>query len=157
MTSYLDPAPDSQDDAVHIAYMQGTRDALTNEVNYFHKRLFDSAASADFTKAYIRAHMDLTDLAGSDEQQCRTVRLVIERRLDALGVEVFLRSRCTRHLLTRKLLLMNYLAECDASHPEFLRGSTKRFYGFFTLCLVGFLMVKRLLLGRIQKTIHGLV
>lgn len=157
MTNYSDSAPDGQEDAVPVACMQSTRDALTNEVRYFHKLLFGYAPSANYIEAYISAHMDLADLASSDEKQCRTVKLIVERRLDALGIDVFLRSRCTRHLLTRKLLLMNYLAECDPSYAEFLRGSTKRFYGFFTFCLVGFLMGKRLLHGRIQKKIHGLV
>ena len=106
---------------------------------------------------YTQAHSELLNLALASDVELRTMRLVIERNLDALGIEPWLRSSSGRHLLSRKLLLIAYLAECDATHPEFRQAARSRAIGYVLLGQIGAVAIFRLLRGRIQKALHGLL
>ena len=91
------------------------------------------------------------------DNELRTMEAIVEKHLDALGIEPWLRVGSTRHLLSRKLLLIAYLAECDAQHPEFRRAANGRFLSLVQLCLSTTSGVWHLLRGRRQKALYGLL
>lgn len=130
---------------------------LIREVDLLHRQIFGRVAPPGLVQHYVRAHAELADLTEASQQEIRTVRIVVERGLDASAIEPWLRSRPTTHLLTRKLLLVAYLAECDAEHPEFRRQVTGRVRGFMQLGRSSALGVMHLLRGRLQKVLHGLL
>jgi hypothetical protein len=77
--------------------------------------------------------------------------------LDALGIEPWLRGGLQRHLLSRKLLLIAYLGECDAVHPGFRQAVSGRMPSCLQLCGAGMLGAWHLLAGRFQKAVYGLL
>lgn len=128
----------------------------TQEVRYLHFQLFGREASQGLIEAYVGVHHDRPELMEASAAEISTVGVVIKRRLDALGIEAYLRSRGRRrHLLTRKIMLINYLAECDGCHPEFSRRSPGRLQGFLVLASVGLIGMVRLLRGRTEGLLHG--
>lgn len=130
---------------------------LVSEVNYFHQQIFRRNAPNTFVEAYLAVHLDRYDLFIADEHQKQTVRLIVERKLDALGIELWLRSKNKNHLLSSKLQLMFYIAECDALHPEFRFKATGHLQCFLRLGISGLYAGLRLVRGRIQKSLYGLV
>lgn len=154
-TSSSPPRPDKP------ACLQGDwaaeRKILIREVEVLHRQFLRRDAPLGLIEGYTRAHVELPGLARADDSELRTVRIVIERGLDALGVEPWLRSGSGRHLLSRKLLLIAYLAECDAAHPEFRQEVRGRVSSFVDLGRSGALAAIRLLRGRIQKAWYGLL
>lgn len=130
---------------------------LTREAEILHRQFFRRDAPLGLIEGYTRAHAELPDIARASDSELRTVRIVIERGLDALGIEPWLRSGPERHLLSRKLLLIAFLAECDAAHPEFRQEMDGRFRSLAQLGRSGALAVIRLIRGRLQKAFHGLL
>lgn len=129
---------------------------LTLEVEVLHRQFFRHDAPPKLIEGYWRAHAELPDLACRNSNQLRTIAVIIEKRLDALGIEPWLRSGSERHLLSRKLLLIAYLAESDAAHPEFRKHAEGRMRSLAQLCR-GALMAIRLVRGRVQKALYGLL
>jgi len=130
---------------------------LSHEVKVLHRQFFKSDAPKELIKNYIKCHSDMPEMTDAKDSEFRTVRIVIEKELDALGIEPWLRSGSTRHLLSRKILLISYLAECDALHLEF----RKEVRGFFC-CLVYLFRILasggfHLSQGFLQKVIYGLL
>jgi hypothetical protein len=83
---------------------------------------------------------------------------IVQKHLDALGIEPWLRrGSATRHLLSRKLLLIAYLAECDAEHLEFRLEIRGRLRSLVHLCCGALWAGWHLLKGRLQKALHGLL
>lgn len=131
--------------------------ALLKEAAFFHRQMFGCAATLQLAKYYATAHAEFSGLGETSLDEHRTVQTVVERQLDAPSIEPWLRSRPIRHLLSRKLLLIAYLAECDGSHPEIHWQTVGTVRSFGRLIASGFRGVFRLLRGRVQKAIHGLV
>ena len=93
----------------------------------------------------------------ASDGELRTMQIIINKKLDALGIEPWLRTRSSRHLLSRKLLLIAYLAECDATHPKFrkeVKGRFRSLVQLFTNCV---LAAFHLLKGLFEKTLYGLL
>jgi hypothetical protein len=105
----------------------------------------------------VRAHADIPDLGTIDERELRTVQIIVAHRLDAVGIEPLLRGKGRRHALSAKLLLLAYLAECDARHPEFMRCATNGPKALVSMGSAALMAVFRLLRGHVQKAWHGLV
>lgn len=133
------------------------RTTLIREAELLHRQFFQRDASPKLLDFYTLAHSELLDLTQASDGELRTVQLVVERHLDALGIEPWLRSSSGRHLLSRKLLLIAYLAECDAAHSEFRREAKSRAVSYVRLGQSGAKAAFRLLRGRIQKALHGLL
>lgn len=130
---------------------------LTREVEILHRQFFRREAPQKLIENYIKAHAELPDMARSSDSELRTVRMIIEKGLNAPGIEPWLRSGPERHLLSRKLLLLAYLAECDAAHPEFrqeVRGIVCSL-AQLSWCIV--LAAIDLLRGRLQKALYELL
>ncbi len=130
---------------------------LTREAEVLHRQFFRREASLGFIDEYLRAHVELPDIWQASDNELRTVNIVIEKKLDALGIEPWLRTGSRRHLLSRKLLLIAYLAECDATHLEFRQEIIGRTRSFAQLCSSGALGIIRLSKGWIQKALYGLL
>jgi hypothetical protein len=135
----------------------GDPGALSAEVNYLHRLWFGRNPSTEFINAYLAAHSELAQLRDAPGAQYHTVRCIVQRRLDALCVELWLRTSAPRHLLSRKLLLIAYIAECDALHHEFTSPPTGPSGSLLGLGLAGLRAGARLIRGRIEISVHGLV
>ena len=130
---------------------------LTEEVKYIHMSMFRQYPSNLISDAYIRAHAEIPDLSFFNERQLKTVQTVVVKRLDAVGIEPWFRGKKIRHALSAKILLLAYLAECDACHSGYSRRAIT---GRMVLVNMGFTTLRAghcLIRGRIQKAWHGLV
>lgn len=130
---------------------------LTREVEVLHRQFFQRDAPHEFIEGYLRIHAELPDMARASDSELRTVKIIIKKELDALGIEPWLRSGPERHLLTRKLLLIAYLAECDSAHPEFRQEVRGRVRSLAQLCRSTALAATHLLRGRLQKALYELL
>lgn len=130
---------------------------LSHEVQVLHQQFFRSPAPHALIVKYLRFHAESPTLVKATPQELRTVATIVLRRLDALGIEPWLRGGPRRHLLSRKLLLIAYLGECDAEHLVFRRAVTGRLSSYLQLCVAVLLGVWHLLVGRLQKVVHGLL
>lgn len=130
--------------------------ALAREAAYLHQQLLRRVAPAALVENYLRAHAELPELSEAHAAQLRTVRVIVERGLDALGIEPWLRTRRVRHMLTRKLLLLAYLTECDAGQPEFRHRSTGSWLAWPRMGCAVVIAGVSLLRGRMQIGRHGL-
>lgn len=133
------------------------RETLKREVEILHRQFFEFKAPYALVDEYVRAHTELPSFIKTDDCELRTVRIVVDRGLDALGIEPWLRSGLRRHLLSRKLLLIAYLAECDGDHPEFREVVQGRLCSFAILGGSSVRAVARLLRGRLQMALYGLL
>jgi hypothetical protein len=130
---------------------------LTREVQVLHRQFFLREAPHGLIESYLRFHMESPDMIGASDIELRTMQIIIEKDLDALGIEPWLRSGSKRHLLSRKLLLTAYLAECDASHPEFRQEVYGRGRSLAHVCRSTALATYHLLKGWLQITIYELL
>lgn len=131
--------------------------ALLDEVRHFHASLFGRPPSASLAEAYLRAHADIEALGALDAAQRRSLQRIVERRLDAVAIEPWLRSKTgRRHPLGAKLLLISYLAETDAAHPEYSRASVLP-AGLCPLAVRVLSSAARMLRGLFQKAWHGIL
>jgi len=130
---------------------------LTHEVQVLHLQFFDKAAPQELIKAYVKFHIDSPKLVQATNEEIQTVVTVINKELDAFGIEPWLRGGPTRHLLSRKLLLISYLAECDAAHLEYSQLLKGRWRTFVQLLCNSVNGIGHLLKGRFQKALYGLL
>ena len=130
---------------------------LTREVEVLHRQFFRRDAPHGLIEGYLRIHAELPDLVRANDDELRTMRIIIEKELDALGIEPWLRFGAERHLLSRKLLLTAYLAECDAAHLEFRQELKGRIRSLTHLCWSTALAAIHLLRGRLQKAFYELL
>lgn len=130
---------------------------LLDEVLHFHTSLFSRPPSQDLAAAYVRAHGDIAALADMNSAQRQSLRRIIQRRLDAVAIEFWLRSKDgSRHPLSAKLLLISYLAETDACHPEYRRSGIAR-GGLCAMSVQVLRSAVRMVCGLFQKGRHGIV
>jgi len=129
---------------------------LEQEVNYFHYCLFDSPAPARLVNLYIEFNTDLADSVKVNSNDARTVSTIVMKRLDAVGIEFWLRRKGLRHQLSRKLMLIMYLAECDGEHLDF-RVCISGPLGGYKAVVVGLSKAfMHLFVGRIQVALYAL-
>lgn len=132
-------------------------DELTREVAYLYSAMFARAVPEELLRGYLRAHSQMSDLGELPPAELNTVRIIVERRLDALGIEPWVRKRKTRHALSAKLLLVCYLAECGGRHQGLVPAYRGRLVGWWTIVAASFRAVTRMLRGRVQMGRYGLV
>jgi hypothetical protein len=132
-------------------------EALRLEAQYLHLRLFGRDPSKALIDAYLHVHADIPELGTADSEQLRTVRVIVTRHLDPLGLEPWLRNGNKRHALSIKLLLLSYLSECDANHPEFVRCRNGKSHTLLSMGLTSISAIFALFRGRFQMAWHGLL
>ncbi len=133
------------------------QDLLREEAGYLHRALFGTEASATFIQYYLAAHAVVPSLSEVGAAEQRSVRIVVERHLNPLAVECALRRPRGRHLLTQKLLLTNYIAECDGEHTAAFHCSGSRIRNLFAGMVVGTSGIWHHFLGRLLVKRHALV
>jgi len=130
---------------------------LEVEADFLHRSLFGSKAPEKLIGLYVLAHCELNDLTQTDADEIIAVSKVVHNGLDALGIEPWLRSKKQRHLLSRKLLLISYLAECDSEHPGFRTPATNGpIIGSLNLVIVVVKGMLRMIRGLIHKRVYGI-
>jgi hypothetical protein len=134
------------------------QEKLCDEGKYLYFHLFHRHPPNNLVDAYIRAHAEIKDLRTVDPRQKETVDIIVDQGLDPIIVEPWLRGKKTRHLLSAKMLLIAYLAECDIHHhPEFSRSARSSKMTLGSIGLATIAAGIRLIRGYIQKMRHELV
>ena len=130
---------------------------LSQEVQILHQQFFLNPAPPALIDRYLQFHTESSTLVEATPQELRTVATIVYKRLDALGIEPWLRGGEQRHLLSRKLLLIAYLGECDAAHLGFRQAAIGRLPSCVQLCGTAVRGAWHLLVGRLQKAMYGLL
>jgi len=130
---------------------------LTREAELFHRQFFRHNPSHRFVEQYLKVHAEQPELMHATDNEFRTVQIIVEKELNAFGIEPWLRSDSRRHLLSRKLLLTSYLTECGAMHPQFRQEVEGRARSFFQLCQSVALAAILLVRGKLHKGLYGLL
>lgn len=140
-----------------MASAEKSDNALLDEVKYLHQCMFRREPSDKLASAYLAAHLVISDLENADPRQVKTVNTIVNLGLNPNGIEPWLREKRKRHLLSAKMLLIAYLAECDTNHPEFARNAGSKHLAFFIMAGSVLKAVGSLLTGYVQKKRYGLV
>lgn len=128
--------------------------SLRCEAAHLHLCLFGEHISSEISSLYISAHETLRELIDAPFVQLQTLRVIVEEGLDATSIEPWFRDGKKRHLLSSKLLLLSYLAECSGNRSLFSRCGRHQYSNLLT---AGFLGVVSLLRGYYLKSRYGLV
>jgi len=131
--------------------------ALATEAGVLHEALFGRSPSSRFVGLYVEVHRERADLFAASQTETETVCRIVERGLDIAGIEVLLRRSGLRHLLSRKLMLAGYLAECGGEHPECRPLSLGRTQAYGKIAMAGMRGAIRLARARFQIWRHEIV
>jgi len=105
---------------------------LEQETAHFFRVLFCGEAPQIVKARYRDAHRYMFN--ESPQQELQTVGRVVENRLDAEAVEVFLRRKGRPHILTMKMQLLIYLAELYPSYYHlFMNETSSRWLAALTI------------------------
>ncbi|MDE7370523.1 MAG: hypothetical protein K2N07_02025 [Desulfovibrio sp.] len=130
---------------------------LEKECRHLHSCFFKRDAPETLVQEYVRAHAELAALRDIPAEEEMTLRTILDKGLNAAAIEPWLRRKGHRHALTRKLMLIAYLAECGGGHEEFLREPRGRLAGWTGMLLAGVKGAGALAAGYAEKTFYGLV
>ena len=131
--------------------------ALEREARYLHQALFGRLPPPSLVALYVAAHLERADLFDAPQREMHTLARIVSLGLDATGIEVRLRRPGRRHLLSRKLLLVSYIAECDGLHPEPRRVPRGMPAAHAVLLASAVRAAVSILRGRFQAWRHGIV
>ena len=131
---------------------------LHEEGRYLYRCIFSRDPSFHILNAYINAHREMSELTAIKIEHYRTLRAIVKYRLDALGIEFWLRQKGKYHPLRTKTILLSYLSECDATHTEFSRFIfSNTIKSIFHIHFILFKTFFSCLRGGLQKIFYGLV
>lgn len=133
------------------------KEYLINELNHLHNCQFGRAPSSRIIDLYIKAHYEIPSLKEGSSKEFQTLHIINEKKINALLVEPLLRRGKKRHLLSKKILLVTYLAECDLEYSDFesvALGGARSFLQLFCICLGG---VRGLVCGLYLRIRYDLV
>ena len=129
---------------------------LSREAEFFHKRLFDRPIPDDVRKGYISANGIL--LKGTTHLSQVKIELIVELSMDVEAVEFALRRSSPQNLLTKKLLILCYLAEPRKDYfTTFVNEKNQPVRAFFELSLYTLRSLYKLLKGRCLIWIYDVV
>lgn len=131
------------------------RTRLEAEARHLYRRLFGGEATAEVAQRYVEAHERFSFV--ETEPELALVRAVVQRGLNVEAVEYVLRLRHKDNVLSRKVAVLHYLAEC---RPElfglFLNTRPGLARGACSLLLALARVPLLYLVGRFQARRHGL-
>lgn len=130
---------------------------LEKECGHLYSCFFRREVSEGLVREYVRAHGELAALREYAPEEAATLEKIVEKGLNAAAIEPWLRRKGTRHALTRKLMLIAYLAESGGGHEEFARQPSGRPGGWAVMLRAGVRGAVDLARGYVQKTFYGLV
>lgn len=118
--------------------------------------MFSRAPEDSSVEGYLRAHGVVGSLQRLAQNELRVIDIIVLKKLDAVGIEPWLRVDKERHALSRKLLLVAYLGESEdhMSHRPRKQQLLKR---HSVVVFWGVAGVLSLIRGFWQKVIYGLV
>ena len=129
---------------------------LSREAELFHKRLFDRPIPDEVRKAYISANGLL--LKGTTHLLQVKIELILELSMDVEAVEFALRRSSPQNILTKKLLILCYLAESRKDYfATFVNEKNLPFRAFVELSLYTLRSLYKLLKGRCLIWIYDVV
>ena len=129
---------------------------LSREAEVFHQAIFGRPIPADILKAFVSANQILLQ----DPSNVIPVKIdtIIERSLDVEAIEFALRRRNPQNLLTKKLLILCYLAESRSAYfTTFVNQEHQPVKGFIKLSIATLRSVYKLLKGHFLIRIYDVV
>jgi hypothetical protein len=133
---------------------QHTNAELRREAEHLFRCLLDTEPPSALAAHYLEVHECLVELQELPVDELRTLRLIVDNRLDAAAVEPWLRRKGRRHALSAKLLLVVYWVECGGSPVGSLRQGARGWRVLVFSTLGG---IAGLLRGFYLKVRYGLV
>lgn len=130
---------------------------LEKECRHLYSCFFRREAPEGLVREYVRAHGELASLREYAPEEAATLEKIVEKELNAAAIEPWLRRKGNRHALTRKLMLIAYLAESGGGHEEFARRPSGHPGGWAVMLEAGVRGAVDLARGFVQKTFYGLV
>lgn len=127
---------------------------LEQEGRHLYRCLFREQAPSGVIAHYCRAHEHLPALHNTPHEQYRSLRIIVDKQLDATAIEPWMRAQGRRHALSAKLLLLAYLAECSGNQSGLRKQPIPSRTAMSWTVVCGFFC---LLHGRYQKIRHGLL
>jgi len=127
---------------------------LRREAEHLFRCLFGGELPSALAANYLKVHECLAELHDLPVNELGTLRIIVDKRLDAAAVEPWLRRQGRRHALSAKLLLVIYLAECGGSPAGSLRRGAPGRRVLFLSTLGGMVGLLR---GFYLKVRYGLV
>ena len=129
---------------------------LSREAEFFHKRIFDRPVPDRIRADYISANETL--LKDTSNLSRVRIELILERSMDVEAIEFALRRSIPQNILTKKLLILCYLAESRKDYfATFVNEQHQPFRAFFELSLHTFRSLYKLLKGRCLIWIYDVV
>lgn len=130
------------------------RQELEQEGRHLYRCLFQKQAPSELMVHYCEAHENLPALRAIPYEQYRSLRIIVDKQLDAAAIEPWIRDPGRRHALSAKLLLLAYLDECSGNQSGLRRQPIPSRTSMAWTIMRGFFC---LLHGRYQKIRHGLL
>ena len=129
---------------------------LSREAEVFHQAIFGRPVPQDIREAFVSANQLL--LKDSSKVTPVKIDLILERSLDVEAIEFALRRRDPQNLLTKKLLILCYLAEARSAYfSTFVNEERQPVRAFLKLSLATFRSVYKLLKGHLLIRIYDVV
>jgi len=128
---------------------------LKLEADYLHVSMFGCRPGAVFVRRYIAANQDCEELH-ADPSEIESTRRLISIGANVAAIEAALRSRKHRHLLSRKMILVSYIAECDGEHGDTFEATIPPLHFWLILPYWGARALIRLVLGKLLMVRYGI-
>jgi len=129
---------------------------LSREAEVFHQVIFGEPVPADIRQAFVAANRILL----KDAPKVIPVKIdfIIERSLDVEAIEFALRRRDPQNLLTKKLLIICYLAESRGAYfSTFVNEEPQPVRGFIKVSFASLRSAYKLLKGHFLIRIYDVV
>ena len=129
---------------------------LSREAEFFHQQIFDRPVPDRIRADYISANETL--LKDTSNLSPVRIELILERSMDVEAIEFALRRSIPQNILTKKLLILCYLAESRKDYfATFVNEQNQPFRAFFELSFHTFRSLYKLLKGRSLIWIYDVV
>lgn len=129
---------------------------LHREAEFFHEKIFGWPIPEEIRAGYVAANRIL--LKNTRNLSNVRIELIVQRSMDVEAIEFALRRRTPQNLLTKKLLILCYLAESRSDYfATFVNEQHRPFRAFFALSLYTFRSLYKLMKGRCLIWIYDVV
>ncbi|HKY41674.1 MAG TPA: hypothetical protein VJM50_01160 [Pyrinomonadaceae bacterium] len=130
--------------------------SLVREAEVFHQAIFGRPVPTDICEAFVSANKTL--LKDTGKATPVKIDLIVERALDVEAIEFALRRRNPQNLLTKKLLILCYLAESRSAYfNTFVNEEHQPVKAFIKLSFATLRSAYKLLKGNFLIRIYGVV
>jgi hypothetical protein len=131
-------------------------DSLRTEAKYLYYQMFQRPSSSQFVELYVKAHIESESLMDLPQSELANVQTILQKKLDAVAIEPWLRKAMRLHALSSKLLLISYLSECDSMNQEYSRQHSSGSLSILKIIILSLKSFLRLTRGFLQKYFYGI-